>query len=198
MCIISVLRSHSSDDEPAPAQAPDSDTSFCLFGMHCAQIKHTHFLYLDGEQEICPGCDVRSVLQTVLWSVNASKSTPLTIPDPFYWEDRKPPLTSTTEAWNTTAQRELTWLLSKKDISFVHCKFILHYILGLPYFIEREPLLKIFGEKVGSWCGYQAGVELRGIAREHFWDGELEVALHAGFKGQMRLREMRGKEEGGK
>ena len=162
--------------------------------MHCEQVKHTHFLYLDGEREVCPCCE-RGIFQTVMWSLETTSET---YPYPYYWEISKPPVTVAAELWNKTAQKELIRILSK-DTDFIQCKFLLHYIFGLPKFIEREPLIKIFGEKVGSWCGYQGGLELVKIAEVHVYDVELDVALESGFKLQMdemaRLKEKRGEEE---
>ncbi|KAK5632262.1 hypothetical protein RRF57_007976 [Xylaria bambusicola] len=182
MCVIEVLRSHAINEEPIPDDAPSCDNKFCLFGMHCFQVQHTHVIFQDGEFEICLACDGAELIPTALWSLNVSG---LTISNPFVWEKRAPPLKASIELWNKTAQNELAKILAEDGIDLSRCKFILHYILGLPHFINREPLLKIFGESVGAWCEYVGSCELREIAEDHFWDEELNVAFEYAFKLEM-------------
>ncbi|KAI0509388.1 hypothetical protein F5B22DRAFT_658140 [Xylaria bambusicola] len=182
MCVIEVLRSYGDNDEPIPDDTPTSDDKFCLFGMHCFQVQHTHVIFLDGEFEVCPACDIVELLPTALWSLNVSG---LTISNPFVWEKRAPPLKASVELWNKTAQNELTKILSEDDLDLNRCKFILHYILGLPHFIERVPLLKIFGESIGTWCGYAGSCELKEIAEDHDWDDEFDAVLEYAFKSHM-------------
>ncbi len=138
-------------------------------------------------------CDMDEKLPTARWSLNIS--SPTVLGPPPKWEDRPPlPHPRMVEVYANTAKLELIRILSRR-IEFSMCKFILHYILGLPEYISRSPLIKIFGERVGRWCGYHGRLELKHIADKHGWELELSVALDSALKRKMKKKAARKKKE---
>ncbi|KAI1429225.1 hypothetical protein F5Y12DRAFT_798553 [Xylaria sp. FL1777] len=192
MCVIKILRSHSSNQGSSPTDSHDSNTSMCLFGQYCKLVGHSHIVYQDGETDICALCDTEEKFDIACWSLKVSSPT---VEIPLTWDDLpSPPYAGIIELYNKTARDELNRILSK-PIELSKCKFILHYVLALPYFIDMPPLIKIFGEKVGQWCGYRGGRELVHLAEDHGWDVELDYALDYAFKRQMNKKTERKKKK---
>ncbi|KAI8633905.1 hypothetical protein F5Y19DRAFT_489339 [Xylariaceae sp. FL1651] len=183
MCVTSILRRVGYKETNDVAKLQAADTPVCLFGEYCAMVGHTHVVYQDDELEICAGCDYDSWLRIAHWSLATSTAS---FEEPRRCAERPPP-PSAIDTFNKTVQNELRAHLSR-HIAFGKCKALLHYLLGLPWFIEKRPLIDIFGESVGRWCGSKQW-ELKHLAAEHDLDRELGYALKIGMKLHQKNRE---------
>ncbi|KAI3325955.1 hypothetical protein HD806DRAFT_532608 [Xylariaceae sp. AK1471] len=185
MCVTVVLRRVRYEENPVTTDAYNTNTSLCLFGGFCCMIGHSHVLYQDDGFEVCSECD-RKTLQIARWSLTACTAT---FEEPPICPERLPPpyLIST---YNDTVQSELLGVLSRR-IKFSKCKVLLHYILGLPRFIDKIPLIEIFGESVSRWCGYKRAEQLKDIATEHKLGREMGFALQFAFKRQVEKKKAR-------
>ncbi|KAI0535404.1 hypothetical protein GGR58DRAFT_515382 [Xylaria digitata] len=167
MCVTTILRRRIG--EPVPES---TSHEMCLFGKHCTTVGHTHIIYQDGDCEVCDECDFDEKISIALWSLDISSPTEEAL---LLW-DHRTHSPSAIKAYNDTANLELVRILSE-DIEFSECKSLLHYILCLPYYIDRRPLVKKFGESVRTRCGYKHRLELRNIAEEHGFDQEMTAAF---------------------
>ncbi|KAI0812106.1 hypothetical protein GGR55DRAFT_640438 [Xylaria sp. FL0064] len=186
MCAITVLRRHNRELRHNAADSHDPDNCVCLFGECCRLVKHSYTVYRDGEKEVCAECDLEGDLRIARWSAEIPLPT---LEERPKWEDLST-LTldpSMIDMYNRTVQLELTRILSP-PMELGRYKSILHYILGLPCFIDVPPLIKIFGDIVGPRCGYKCGLELTRIAEGHGWEVELDFALDFAFKRHMDMK----------
>jgi hypothetical protein len=196
MCVTVVLRRVRCDSEEEPITVTKTDStgpSICLFGGFCWIIKHSHIIYQDDDFEICAECDQKT-LDTARWALTTyATATTVEEEEPStHAECNASPLPFLVHKYNEIVQSELVNILSRR-IEFSKCKALLHYILGLPRFIDRTPLIDVFGKSVGRWCGYKRAAQLRDIAAEHKLGREMAFALQFAFrrhveKAKARLR----------
>ncbi|KAI1108218.1 hypothetical protein F5Y14DRAFT_457256 [Nemania sp. NC0429] len=149
-----------------------SDTSFCLLGEFCARIGHSLTIFQDPELEACTGCDVHNKMSPARWSLFVHTETDLETSKPL----RRTLSLGTIRRYNETVQMELQRIL-KKCTSYGQCRALLHYILSLPRYIDKDPLIDAFANIVGFWCRTKRGKELSQIAANHGFGSEFVFAM---------------------
>lgn len=178
MCIITVLR-RVGDRKTMLTDYNELDTSICLLGKYCTAIGHSQTIYQDPEweEETCAACDEDDLMTIVHWSLSVSEpkhKEPLV-------NQKCPPPSSAIDKYNSTVLAELHKFLDK-DTDFDECKLVLHYILGLPHYIDKLPLIDAFANSVGRWCGFKRGEDLRRLSLWHGFGREMQLALQLAYQ----------------
>ncbi|KAI1182091.1 hypothetical protein F5B17DRAFT_216347 [Nemania serpens] len=177
MCVITVLRRYGGGEGPTLTEDHDIDTSICLLGKYCTVIGYSLTIFQDPMSEVCTDCDMQNKISTAYWSLSVRTPTP---PEPPRCAKRPPP-PGEIRIYNDTVLMELKRNLGQCT-SFGQCRALLHYILSLPGYIEKVPLIDAFAKTVGSWCGHELGRELSKIVSEHGFGREFGPALQSGLQ----------------
>ncbi|KAI1262714.1 hypothetical protein F5Y18DRAFT_150177 [Xylariaceae sp. FL1019] len=191
MCVTTILRTVE-DGRGQKYYRPIIDQDFppCLLGEWCERIEHHHFILREADTERCATCNEEAI-KTALWAAGggAPITTGTLTPCRDLTEQEGPNLNKATstgwreleQVWgdvNVTVQQQLRSSLDE-DLPLETLIAILHYIFGLPVFIQKEPLVNILGEKVGA-CDSDIEHSFQVIAQQHLFSQELGCALSAG------------------
>ncbi|KAI1200317.1 hypothetical protein F5X97DRAFT_321544 [Nemania serpens] len=183
MCVITVLRRFADEADSTSTNYHDVDTSICLLGEFCTIIGHSLTLFQTPQWEVCTNCDTENTIATARWSLLVHTTTD---PEPPRCP-KSPPPPSTIRKYNDTALLELQKKLEQRA-SAGQFRVLLHYILSLPEYIEKVPLIDAFGNTLGGCCGLQLGRELVKIAREHGFGREFRPALLVGLRSPKNVK----------
>lgn len=182
--MITVLRCCGDEKKSMWTADHDIDTSICLLGEFCNFIGHSLTIFQGPKSEVCPDCDFQNKIDTARWSLRVGERTYLESPR----RPGSPPPPGVIRKYNNTVRTELRRNL-EQCTSSSQCKVLLHYILSLPRYIEKNILIIIFANVVGSWSRDKLLKELSHIAKEHGVGRNLDSALQIELERRKRLKE---------
>ena len=150
-------------------EGPPRPSPFCLFGHLCAEAGHVdRVLSFSEDKENCPRCADHC----------PEEAAPAPAPVP---KNEGPPQ-ARRPAIQDVVLRNLEAELRGADASFEHCRSLLHHLLGLPWYVDRDRLVACFGRRVGGLYGARCEAELLGVARGRGCEGDLKAAFREGEK----------------